>query len=60
MSKTCYIMTSYLEAHLDEVSSFERGVCTRHGDDLGLLDQQVPRSVGAAPQQLEGAELLQT
>lgn len=49
----------YLEGQLHQVVALERSVSTGHGNDLGLLHQQVLGSVQSAPQQLEGPELLQ-
>ena len=50
---------TYLESDIDKVATFEGSVRAGHGDDLGLLHQQVVGSIGSAAQQLKRSELLQ-
>ncbi len=47
-----------LECQFYEVLPLECCVGAGHGNDLGLLDQQVVDPVSARPQQLKGTELL--
>jgi hypothetical protein len=49
---------TYLEADVDKVATFERGVRTGHGDDLGFFHQQIVGTISTTPQQLKGTELL--
>ena len=48
-----------LEAHRDQLLPLEGCVCASHGNDLGLLDAEVPGSIEAGSQQLESPELVQ-
>lgn len=51
---------SNLKCQLYEVLSLQCCVGAGHGDDLGLLGQQIVDPVSACPQQLKGPELLTT
>lgn len=50
---------SHLECQLHKVLSLEGSMGTCHGNDLGLLDQQVVDTVSRATQQFKWPKLLQ-
>ena len=52
------VCVSHLEPQLHQVVALECSVCAGHGDDLGLLHQQVFGPVQPATQKLKGPELL--
>lgn len=52
------VQSCHLKSQLHQVVTFECSVCARHGNDFGLLHQEVLRTVKSAPQQLKGSKLL--
>lgn len=52
------VQSFHLKSQLHQVVAFECSVCTRHGNDFGLLHQEVLSTVKSAPQQLKGSKLL--
>ena len=53
------VVRVYLEAQLHQVVALEGGVRAGHGDDFGLLHQQILGAVQPTPEQFKGPELLQ-
>ena len=47
-----------LESSFNEVPPFEGSMSASHGDDLGLLDEQVSNPVSAVPQEFKRSKLL--